>query len=270
MNIPIYQVDAFVTGKPFSGNPAGVCLLRQPAEDDWMQGVAMEMNLSETAFLVPRPDGFDLRWFTPSTEVVLCGHATLASAHTLWESELLRGDEAAWFHTRSGLLTCLNRSDGWIEMDFPATPESTCPSDPQLNRALGLTPIYTGKNMFDYIVEVGSEERVRSANPDIALLRKINVRGVAVTSLSDNDEFDFVSRFFAPGSGVDEDPVTGSAHCCLGPYWSNKLGKNELVGYQASKRGGIVEVSVRGDRVKLAGRAVTTIRGEIVGQFVGA
>ncbi len=228
-----------------------------------MQSVGAEMNLSETAFLLSREDGWSLRWFTPTVEVDLCGHATLASAHALWSESLLDPSDVARFHTRSGLLTATLKGD-WIEMNFPATPEK--PSDPAagLLESLGVTkPKYVGRNKFDYIVEVDSEDAVRALKPDYARLRQISVRGVIVTSRASNGKYDFVSRFFAPGSGIDEDPVTGSAHCCLAPYWAAKLGKNELLAYQASPRGGSLRVALDGDRVRLAGRAVTILRGRL-------
>lgn len=258
----IYQVDAF-TGKPFAGNPAAVCLLEEPRDEVWMQNVAREMNLSETAFLQRREDGFDLRWFTPAAEVELCGHATLASAHTLWEVGELGPEEQARFHTLSGLLTAERRGE-WIEMDFPATPDEPASALPGLLEALGVEPRYVGRNVFDFLVEVGSEDAVLEARPDFGLLKTLPVRGVMVTSVADAGEYDFVSRFFAPAVGIDEDPVTGSAHCCLGPYWSRRLAKTEFLAYQASKRGGVVKVRLEGDRVLLGGQAVTVMRGELV------
>ena len=238
MKIPIYQVDAFVTDKPFSGNPAAICLLEKAADESWMQNVAMEMNLSETAFLVPRSDGFDLRWFAPTVEIALCGHATLASAHMLWETARLKSSEEARFHTKSGLLTCKRLADGRIEMDFPAKLEEKTTPPPELIAALGVRLMYVGKNAFDYLVEVESENVVRNIAPDLKSLRGVPVRGIIVTGRSSSKDFDFVSRFFAPGAGVDEDPVTGSAHCALGPYWMKRLGKAEFIAYQASRRGG--------------------------------
>ena len=264
MGLTIYQVDAFAD-KPFSGNPAGVCLLPGPRDAQWMQDVAREMNLSETAFLLKQEDGFNLRWFTPAVEVDLCGHATLASAHTLWETGVLRTDEQARFQTRSGLLTAERRGE-WIELNFPATPDEPATAPPDLIRGLGVTPQYTGKSKFDYILEVDSEETVRSLHPDLTALQKVPIRGIIVTSLATSPGYDFVSRFFAPRSGVNEDPVTGSAHCCLGPYWSRRLNKNEFVAYQASARGGVVRVRVSGERVYLAGQAITVFRGEWIGQ----
>ncbi len=262
MGLRITQVDAF-TDVPFAGNPAAVCLLPAPRDEGWMQRVAREMNLSETAFLEKRDDGFALRWFTPTTEVALCGHATLASAHVLWEEGHLAPAQQARFHTKSGLLTG-DRAGEWIELDFPAKREESAPMPSGLAEALGATPKYVGRNQFDYLVEVDAEETVRSLAPNHAALAALPVRGVIVTSRAASAAYDFVSRFFAPGSGVAEDPVTGSAHCALGPFWQARLGKTELVGYQASARGGVVRVRVAGDRVKLGGKAVTVLRGELL------
>ena len=257
----IYHVDAF-TSEPFRGNPAAVCILDKVRTAEWMQSLAAEMNLSETAYLLRRDDGFALRWFTPTVEVDLCGHATIASAHVLWQEN--EPDALLRFHTRSGILTA-KRDGEWIELDFPSKPEERADAPPELLQALGVAnPVYVGRNAFDYIVEVESEDAVRALSPDHARLRHIPVRGVIVTSSSASADFDFVSRFFAPGSGVDEDPVTGSAHCCLAPFWASRLGKNEFVAYQASPRGGVVRVKLEGDRVKLGGRAVTILRGELL------
>lgn len=262
MGLRIFQVDAF-TDKPFAGNPAAVRVLPEPRDAHWMQRVAQEMNLSETAFLDPQGDGFNLRWFTPTTEVDLCGHATLASAHALWEAGYLKPNEAARFTTRSGLLTAERKAD-WIEMDFPAEPEQEASPPPALEKALGVTPEYLGKNRFDYLVLVDSEETVREVKPDFALLGQIPARGFIVTSRATSSAYDFVSRFFAPRAGINEDPVTGSAHCCLGPFWRPRLSKDELVGYQASARGGVVRVRVGANRVHLGGQAVTVLRGELL------
>jgi PhzF family phenazine biosynthesis protein len=256
------QIDAF-TDRPFSGNPAAVCVLASARDAGWMQQVALEMNLAETAFLVRQPDGFDLRWFTPAAEVDLCGHATLASAHALWEEGLLRPTETARFHTRSGLLTA-SRRDGLIWLDFPATPVTLEAAPQQLEQALGSGIAHTGRTRFDYFVELKSEKAVRSLTPDLNLLARLPVRGVIVTARSEDGQHDFISRFFAPQQGIPEDPVTGSAHCGLGPYWGARLGKKALAGYQASARGGTVLVTLQGDRVHLGGRAVTVIRGEIL------
>lgn len=227
-----------------------------------MQDLAREMNLSETAFLSRQEDGFNLRWFTPALEVALCGHATLASAHILWEIGLVSPEEPARFHTLSGLLTAERKGD-WIELNFPATPDQPATAPPRLEQALGLTPKYTGKSKFDYLFEVETEDSVRNLKPDFTLLKTIQVRGVMVTSRAASSGYDFVSRFFAPGSGIDEDPVTGSAHCCLGPFWSQRLGKDELIAYQASRRGGTVRVRVSGERVYLSGQAITILGGEL-------
>jgi len=263
MPLPIVQVDAF-TAKPFGGNPAAVCMLPGPRDQRWMQQVALEMNLSETAFLVRQADGFDLRWFTPAVEVALCGHATLASAHVLWESGQLQPTEQARFHTLSGLLTADKRGD-WIEMDFPVKADEPAEPPARLAEGLGLPFQYVGRNKFDYIVEVESEAVVRAAKPNFSLLSELPVRGVIVTARSSDNGFDFVSRFFAPGAGVNEDPVTGSAHCCLAPFWAKRLGKIDLLAYQASPRGGVVRIRLNGDRVMLAGQAVTVLRGELAG-----
>lgn len=262
MALKLYQVDAF-TAQPFLGNPAAVCLLPAPRDERWMQIVAREMNLSETAFLAPHADGYQLRWFTPAVEVALCGHATLASAHVLWEAGHLPLRQQARFHTQSGLLTADQNGD-WIELDFPAKREQPAPAPAGLAEALGCAPGYVGKNAFDYLVEVDSEKTLRGLRPDFARLEKLPVRGVIVTSRADSAGFDFVSRFFAPASGVNEDPVTGSSHCCLGPFWQARLGKNEFTACQASARGGVVKVCVEGDRVKLGGQAITVLRGELI------
>ncbi|HEX6100768.1 MAG TPA: PhzF family phenazine biosynthesis protein [Thermoanaerobaculia bacterium] len=254
----LLQVDAF-TAQAFRGNPAAVCLLDAERDERWMQDVAAEMNLSETAFLLRRADSdYSLRWFTPEVEVALCGHATLASAHALYEEH---GLTSVRFHTKSGVLTA-DRTGNAIELDFPAILEERAEPPEGLLSSLGVTaPVYVGRNKFDYLVEVASEDEVRALDPDHTQLGRIPVRGVIVTSRS--REYDFVSRFFAPGSGIAEDPVTGSAHCCLTPYWAPKLGKDAMTAFQASKRGGVVQVRLAGGRVKLGGAAVTVLRGEL-------
>jgi PhzF family phenazine biosynthesis protein len=261
MGQSIVVVDAFAE-QPFTGNPAAVCVLNQPGDERWMQLVAREVNLSETAFLFPEGDAFRLRWFTPTVEVDLCGHATLASAHVLWESGRLRTTEEARFQTRSGLLTARRDGDR-IVLDFPAVEAQACEPPPGLAEAIGAPVGYTAKSVFDYLVELGSETIVRTLRPDFVRLAALPTRGVMVTSRSDDPAFDFVSRFFAPSFGIPEDPVTGSAHCCLGPHWSGRLGKSDLVGHQVSARGGIVRVAVRGERVHLGGNAITIMRGEL-------
>jgi len=265
------QIDAFAE-RPYTGNPAAVCLLDDDRDARWMQAVAGEMNLSETAFVRPGRDGFDLRWFTPAVEVDLCGHATLAAAHALWSEGRVAGDAEIRFQTRSGVLTAARNRD-IIELDFPAT--SPAPLDPDearigyLGDALGVVPEQVGRSAFDLLVEVGSETDVRESRPDFRRLGELGCRGVIVTSTSDDPRFDFVSRFFAPGVGVDEDPVTGSAHCCLGPYWGGRLGKTELTAFQASSRGGVVRVRLSGDRVLLGGQAVTVFKGELTQAAAG-
>ncbi len=261
MGIKIYQVDAF-TEKHFSGNSAAVCVLEEEVSDSWMQNVATEMNLSETAFLNRLDDVYSLRWFTPTTEVDLCGHATLASAHVLWEDGFLEPEQVAQFQTKSGILKA-SKNVQLIELDFPSDPEVEAPMPQGLIEALGVSPVYLGRNRCDYLVELGSEEILRSLDPDMSILKEVPTRGVIVTAASKSNEYDFISRFFAPASGIDEDPVTGSAHCCLGPFWYSKLGKDEMVAYQASKRGGVVYISLIEDRVILGGKAVTVFRGEM-------
>ena len=263
MGQTIYQVDAF-TKQPFKGNPAAVCILPEPGEETWMQNVAREMNLSETAFLVKEGDDFHLRWFTPAVEVEMCGHATLASAHILWETGILQPAEQARFHTLSGLLTARRLEGGMIELNFPATPDEVVHAPPELEKALGVKPLYVGKSTFDYLVEVDSEEVVRSLAPDMGLLNTVPIRGVMVTAPASTPGFDFVSRFFAPAAGVDEDPVTGSAHCCLGPFWGRRLEKTDFTAYQASARGGVLQVRLDGDRVRIGGDAVTVMKAELV------
>lgn len=258
----LVQVDAF-TDKPFSGNPAAVCLLSEPADAAWMQAVGVEMNLSETAFVWPLQDGFSLRWFTPAVEVNLCGHATLATAHVLWQEGWLAESAVARFHTRSGLLTA-TQEYGRIVLDFPATPAK--PADPPkgMLAALGIDAAEIFFNGVDYLVHVPEEADVRGLQPDFPALRRVGMRGATVTAASDRPEFDFVSRFFAPGAGIDEDPVTGSAHCTLGPFWAKRLGKSSLQAFQASARGGVLKVSLQGDRVLLAGQAVTVLKGSLL------
>ena len=263
MSLPFVQVDAF-TSRAFSGNPAAVIVLPAPRDDGWMLHVAQEMNLSETAFLVRRPDGsYDLRWFSPVVEIALCGHATLASAHALWDSGQVASGDTAEFHTRSGLLTAV-RDGQWIELNFPATLEEACDPPPGLAEALGVVPKYVGRSKFDYLVEVDGEAAVRDAKPDFGMLATLPVRGVMITSPASTPDVDFVSRFFAPGSGINEDPVTGSAHCCLTPFWSKRLQKTRLLARQLSRRGGELRLRLDGDRVRLGGQAVTVMRGEVL------
>jgi PhzF family phenazine biosynthesis protein len=265
---PITQVDAFTTRR-FSGNPAAVCVLRESRDTAWMQAVAAEMNLSETAFAL-QLDGasrFHLRWFTPNSEVDLCGHATLATAHVLWDEGHVPLDQVPYFETRSGVLTA-RRGPRGIELNFPREAiesEVTSPDELALLEAAIPAPIrFAGRNRFDLLVELDDEATLIGLRPEIRKLADLECRGMIVTSRSADSKFDFASRFFAPRVGVDEDPVCGSAHCCLGPYWGEKLGKSELTGHPRSCRGGIVGVRLEGPRVVLIGQAVTVLRGELV------
>jgi PhzF family phenazine biosynthesis protein len=259
MNLRIFQVDAF-TEKPMRGNPAGVCILEKVMPDEWMQGIAKEMNLSETAFIKKEGDSFSLRWFTPKVEVDLCGHATLATAHILYKYNYLPISEVARFQTKSGLQKA--KSNGvWIELDFPQTPVSNTEIPDGLEKALGAKISYMGKSIFDYFAVLENDKVVKELNPDFKELAKYGMRGIIVTASSSS--FDFVSRFFAPQSGINEDPVTGSAHSALYPYWSNKLGKQQMLAYQASERSGILKLDSIGDRVLIAGQAVTIFEGNL-------
>ncbi len=266
MGVPLLLVDAF-TDRPFSGNPAAVCLLPSWRDDRWLQSLAAEMKQSETAYLVRKGDGFDLRWFTPGIEVDLCGHATLASAHVLWEEGLAPASDPIRFSTRSGTLTA-SRQDGRIALDFPLNTEERVEPPADFLPSLGVTALYVGRSRFDYLVEVESEALLRKMTPDFRRLASAPVRGTIVTSRSSDPRFDFVSRFFAPAAGIDEDPVTGSAHCCLADFWRKRLDKTDFVAYQASPRGGVVRVSVKNDRVILGGQAVTVTKGELTSRAV--
>lgn len=267
----ITQVDAFAD-HPFAGNPAAVCVLERAADEGWMQNVACEMNLSETSFLYPEPmpDGspaYRLRWFTPTVEVDLCGHATLAAAHVLWEDGWLAVNTPACFFTRSGRLNATRDLDGWIELDFPSDPVHEI--EPPADLAVGLGGErfrYVGRNRMDLLVELESEEDVRAIRPDFARLAAIETRGIIATALADSSpELDFVSRFFAPRVGVPEDPVTGSAHCALTPFWAARLGKSSLTARQVSERGGKLRLNLRGSRIGISGQAVTVLQGELLG-----
>ncbi len=263
MPIAIYKVDAF-TDRAFAGNPAAVCVLDGPAEEAWMQSVAAEMNVSETAFIHEDRGVYQLRWFTPTVEVDLCGHATLASAHILWEQGLLDEDRTAVFETRSGRLSA-TREKSRVQLDFPAEPAAVVTPPDEFLDALGAHALFVGCNRMDYLVEVESQDALCDLKPDFARLSPMTRRGVIVTAVAEADTgFDFVSRFFAPAAGVDEDPVTGSAHCCLGPYWQARLSRNSFTAFQASARGGVVGVTVAGDRVLLVGDAVTVLVGHLM------
>ena len=259
----VTTIDAFAD-RPFTGNPAAVCVLDRPAPDDWMQALAGEMNLAETAFVEPGDDGaFGLRWFTPTVEVDLCGHATLASAHLLYENGRLASDAAAEFDTRSGRLTVRQVGAGRYAMDFPATPPEAADLPDGFARAFGVEPVWAGRSRFDWFAVVESEAEVLALSPSAADVAALGMRGVIVTARAERDGVDVVSRFFAPNAGVVEDPVTGSAHCAIGPYWANDMGTDRLVCYQASERGGTVTVRACGDRVDLEGGAVTVYRAEL-------
>jgi len=262
--IPCFHVDAF-TARPFAGNPAAVCLLARARPAAWLQKIAAEMNLSETAFVVPTRRGFQLRWFTPKVEVELCGHATLATAHVLWSESIVPAEQAIAFRTRSGLLAAMRAADGRITLDFPARPARMYAPPKGLTQALGVRPVAAARAGDDLLVELASEKAVRELRPAMAGLLAVNARGIIVTAAAAGRRFDFVSRFFGPRVGVPEDPVTGSAHCALGPWWGKRLGRTLMTGYQASARGGVVEVELAGDRVLLRGGAVTVVRGELIG-----
>jgi PhzF family phenazine biosynthesis protein len=271
VTLPVFQVDAF-TARAFAGNPAVVCFPGEPRDADWMQRVAREMHAAATAFVwvsdtgqtpaAPAAGAYTLRWFSPAVELQLCGHGTLSAAHVLWETREVRCEDPVHFQTHSGRLVATRRGD-WIELDFPATPDEPAPLPPGLAEALGATPRYVGKSRFDYLVELDSVEAIRGLRPDFARLRAVPARGVIATSQADEPGVDFVSRFFAPSAGIDEDHVTGSAHCCLAPFWSRRLAKKSFVAHQLSSRGGVVKLSLDGDRVRLAGQAVTVMRGEL-------
>ena len=259
--IPCWQVDAF-TSRPFGGNPAAVCWLQEAADAQWMQNVAAEMNLAETAFVRRIADGYELRWFTPTVEVDLCGHATLASAHALWTAGIIPEGPIP-FHTRSGVLTCTRRGE-FIELDFPATPAVPIAAPVGLATALGAEPREVLQSKFDYVAVYAEGATVRNLQPDFRALGRFPVRGVIATALLEDPQFDFIARFFGPASGIDEDPATGSAYCSLLPYWSAKLGKTEMTAYQASRRGGVIRARLSGDRVILGGQAVTVWQGELL------
>jgi predicted PhzF superfamily epimerase YddE/YHI9 len=263
MALPLFHVDAFID-RPFAGNPAVVCLLPAWKEDRWLQAVAGEMNLPMTAFLVKQSDHFDLRWFTPTVEVDLCGHATLAAAHILWQQGHVTGREIL-YSTKGGSLKAV-QSGNDIDLDFPLMPEEAAEPPPGLLPALGVSAKYVGKNPFGYLVELESEVTLKGLTPNFHQLKALPMRGVVVTSTSADTQFDFVSRFFAPAIGVDEDQVTGSAHCCLADFWRKRLGKTEFIAFQASARGGVVKVRVVKNRVLLGGSALIVARGELLSE----
>ena len=251
----IHVVNAFAEG-PASGNPAAVCVLEKELPDETMQKIAFDIGCSDTAFLTEEENAFALRWFTPTIEVDLCGHATLASAHVLWELGYVPTREEIRFSTKSGILTAGNK-DGLVEMDFPCREPREVEAPESLRAAVSQKPLYVGRNESDHIALYESEKIVRNAAPKLRHVKELGSRGLIMTAVSDSARYDFVSRFFAPNAGIDEDPVTGSAHCCLCPFWSRRLGKKELTGYQASERGGVVRARLLEDRVLLAGKAST-------------
>ncbi|WP_199425677.1 PhzF family phenazine biosynthesis protein [Thermaerobacillus caldiproteolyticus] len=257
----IFLINAF-TDQPFTGNPAAVCVLPGSKDAEWMQKVAKEINLPTTAFLEYTNGGFSLRWFTPTTEIPLCGHGTLASAYVLWEMGYIKAEHPVSFSTKSGILTATVKN-GWIELDFPSAPDHEITAPDKLIKALGVVPKYVEKNQLDYIVEVESEDIEKNLTPDIGSIAQLPIRGVIVTSRSSSGKFDFISRFFSPAQGIVEDAVTGSAHCCLGPYWKRRLNKDEFIAYQASARGGMIKVKMSNNHVLLSGKAVTVLKGEL-------
>lgn len=260
----IFLVDAF-TSKPFAGNPAGVCLLlSEPKDEKWMQRVAAEVNAAETAYVSVRDNSsFNLRWFTPTDEVELCGHATLAAAHILWQEGILDTGEHAEFHTESGMLTA-KRTGEKIELNFPALDNKPAEPLKLILDAIGIEPVNFVETSFNYLAELQNADAVRSLQPDLSLLAQLKNYGLIITARSDKPEYDFISRYFVPSLGINEDPVTGSAHCSLAVYWHQKLGKNNFTAYQASKRGGVLELVLDGDRVRITGSAVTVIISELL------
>lgn len=257
MKLPYYEVAAF-TSKPFGGNPAGVCLLESWLQDATLQSIAAENNLSETAFLVPRGGDFDLRWFTPKVEVDLCGHATLAAAFVLFTETGFRVDTVR-FHSQSGLLE-VSRAGQVLELDFPSRPPRPCALPDALARGLGRQPTTVLKSR-DIMVVFNSDSEVRALKPDFGVLATLDALGIIATA--PGGDCDFVSRFFAPGAGVPEDPVTGSSHCTLIPYWAERLGKTELFARQVSQRGGELLCRLVGQRVRIGGKAELYLRGQI-------
>ncbi|AKP47042.1 MULTISPECIES: PhzF family phenazine biosynthesis protein [Bacillus] len=257
----IFLINAF-TDQPFAGNAAAVCFLPESKDAGWMQKVAKEIHLPTTAFIKHTNGKFSLRWFTPSMEIPLCGHGTLASAYVLWEMGYIKAENPVSFSTKSGVLTATVKN-GWIELDFPSAPDHEINAPDRLIQALGVVPKYVGKNQLDYIVEVESDDVVKNLIPDIDSIAQLPIRGVIVTSRSSSGRFDFISRLFSPAQGIVEDAVTGSAHCCLGPYWKRRLNKDEFIAYQASARGGMIKVKMANNRVLLSGKAVTVIKGEL-------
>lgn len=261
--IKIYQVDSF-TNEIFKGNPAGVCIINKMPSEEWMLYVAAEMNLSETAFVVKQEDHFDLKWFTPTIEIDLCGHATLAAAHILWSEGYFEAHKEIYFHTKSGVLKVMKKGD-WLQMDFPKLEYHLSEAPKELIEGLNVVPLFVGKSKDNYLIEIDSEEIIKNLKPDFGKLALLDMHAVIVTSKA-SVPYDFVSRFFAPGIGINEDPVTGSAHCTLANYWRDVLGKNRFMAFQYSARGGELQLEINGERVMIMGQAVTVLRGELLGQ----
>lgn len=258
----VYQIDTF-TDVPFKGNAAAVCILEKDYNDSILKNIAMEMNLSETAFLRQVSDNeFNLRWFTPEVEVSLCGHGTLASAHLLWENKMVEENNVINFNTLSGILTAKKKKE-WIELDMPKGNLRKSDGDKFLLDSLEIVPKSIYEDEIVYLLEFNNEEEIIKLNPDFNLLQKARKEEIIVTSISNNENYDFVSRFFGPSIGVDEDSVTGSAHCYLAPYWGERLNKYEVLGFQASRRSGNVKCKLDGNRVLIQGKAITVLGGDL-------
>ena len=260
MKLPLYQADAF-TDKLFGGNPAAVCILTGWLADETLQAIAAENNLAETAFIVQTSNRYEIRWFTPTVEVDLCGHATLASAHILFEGYNLPGDTIEFYSPRSGVLK-VTKQDGLLTMDFPRDIFEKVATPAGIAEGIGITPLETYKGKTDYMAIVATQSGVESIRPDFSKILQLDARGLIVSAPGDN--CDFVSRFFAPQSGIDEDPVTGSSHTTLTPYWSEKLDKKTLSAMQLSARKGYLQCTDKGERIEISGKAVTYLAGEIV------
>lgn len=261
---PVIQVDAF-TDRPFAGNPAAVCVSQTPLDESLMQQIATEMNLSETAFLYPLEGegNYSLRWFTPAAEIDLCGHATLASAHVLWTEGHLATGMTARFQTKSGELLA-SRQGELIQLDFPVQPVHDAPISSAMVAAMNHADIVHGaRNDVNYLVELRSHQAVVNFIPDLNKIAKLPYQGVIITSAGEAP-YDFVSRYFVPAMGIPEDPVTGASHCSLAPYWQAKLGKDKMLAYQASERGGVLHVECTPERIYISGQAITVMRGELL------
>jgi predicted PhzF superfamily epimerase YddE/YHI9 len=258
----IVQVDAF-TSEPYRGNPAAVCVLEKPADEEWMRLVAREMNLSETAFVYPIDQGYHLRWLTPKSEVDLCGHGTLATAHLLWEDGHVPAESEIHFKTRSGWVSAA-RADDWNVLDFPVNPLEPIPPPQALVKALGFAPLFVGHYPKGYLVVASSDQLIRDLKPSLSLLEELPEPKVCVTARDSSGNADFVSRLFAPSIGIPEDPVNGNSHTVLAPYWAGMINKKQMTSVYASARGGIVGVELAGDRVKIKGQAVTVMRGKLL------